>query len=282
MRYDGNMRRGTVLITLALGLSGGAARATSPDAPGSQVPPANSYIVITNRNAFGIKPPPLPPPAEPVAPVAPPANLFLTGISHLNGQKKAYLVVNKANAHQADYLAVDEGYDNDGLQILAIDPRKQTVRVRNSGNEITLNFKDNGLKPNSVPAGAAGPVNLPATAPFRGVPAPSAGGGAAGPTIIGRGGVTAAQAAVANAAAASRVASLNDAAGVTDATPQPQSTPSRGGVYLGGGAPPAAALGTAASDNGTSNLTPAPSVPGTLTNPRPGIVAPPLPLTPNR
>lgn len=277
MRYGLVICRETQKLAFCYGLIGFLGRAVADEtAIPTSAGATNSYISLTNRNAFGIKPPPTPPPPELVAPVVAPPNLFLTGFSHLNGLKKAYLVVNKPNARQADYLAVEEGYDNDGLQILAIDTRKQTVLLKNSGTELTLNFKDNGLKPNSVPAGAPGVVNPPGVAPYRGVPPPpavsgqtAAAGGSAGPTIIGRGGVNATPVPVANAVVAEGVAA--------EVTSERQ-LPRRGGVYLGG----ATATSTGVDHGGLSALPLAPTVPGQLHDspnnpPRPGLVVPPVP-----
>ena len=229
------MRRWTLVAALGCGFSGLAVRAVVPSDDAAAVPvapvvaeaPANPYSVITNRNAFGIKPPA--PPAEPVpvAPVVAPPNLFLTGISHLHGLKRAYLVVNRPNGKTPDYLSVDEGYDVDGLKVLGIDHKKQTVRVMNSGTELTLNFKDNGIK--GAPAPPPGPGQKPAQggAPAPGLPAPPAPAYTAAPftggaTIIGRGGVMAD-----NSAA---VAAAN---GGAEAAPVRQ-LPTRRGVYVAG------------------------------------------------
>ena len=271
MRYGLGMCRGTRVLAFCCGLFGWAGQAAVADelsAPTNAVP-ENSYIVITNRNAFKIVPPPVPPPAEPIAPTVPPPNLFLTGISHLNGITRAYLVVNKANARLPEYLAVDEGYDSDGLQVLTIDARKQAVRVRNAGTELTLNFKDNGLKPNSVPVNAPGAGNAPGMAPTRGVPPPPmATAPGAGPTIIGRGAANLAQPVAANAAG-------------TEAVATERQLPSRRqAVYLGRTVSAGAGV-----DSGTPTTLPvAPSVPGKLINssPRPGLIVPPLPQIPGQ
>ena len=275
MRYGSVMRCGTRLFAIGCGLLGFAGHAAIAEDAASPSAPANTYIVITNRNAFGIKPPPEPPPPAPVMPATPPPNLFLTGLSFLNGSKRAYLVVNKTGAKQPEYLSVEEGYDSDGLQVLDIDPRKQVVRVRNAGAEVTLNFKDNGLKGNAVPVA---PPGMPNGGPMRGVPPPPGYApqpaaqpvATAAPTIIGRGG-----AAAENAAAAPPQAVALDAAGGATEAPARQ-LPARRGVYLGGstGTTPQQSLDTGATPTGT----PAPSRPGTVNGPlRPGTPIPPIP-----
>ncbi len=235
MAYLADMRRWTLVAALGCSLSGLAVRAVVPSDDAAAVPvvpvvaeaPANPYIVITNRNAFGIKPPA--PPAEPVpvAPVVAPPNLFLTGISHLHGLKRAYLVVNRPNGKTPDYLSVDEGYDVDGLKILDIDHKKQTVRVMNSGTEVTLNFKDNGMKGAPVPTPGPGQKPPQGGMPAPGLPAPPAPAYTAAPlpggaTIIGRGGVVADNSV--------QVASANGGAEVAPV----RQVPTRRGVYVAG------------------------------------------------
>ena len=227
------MRRWTLVAALGCGLSGLAVRAIVPSDDAAAVPvaavvaeaPANPYIVITNRNAFGIKPPAPPVEAVPVVPVVAPPNLFLTGISHLHGLKRAYLVVNRPNGKTPDYLSVDEGYDVDGLKVLGIDHKKQTVRVMNSGTEVTLNFKDNGMKGAPVPPPGPGQKPAQGGVPALGLPGPPAYTAApltGGATIIGRGGVV-----------ADNTASAAAAYGGAEAAPVRQ-VPTRRGVYVAG------------------------------------------------
>lgn len=160
--------------------------------PEAQAPAAvesgHAYSRIALRNAFGIKPPPPPPPVT--VPSNPPVTLpmFLTGFSMLKGVKQAYLVVNRPGSKQPDYVTAKEGEEYEGFKVLAIDPKKETVRVVNGATEATLNFKDNGMKASAAPiAPLPGAPNAPG-----GVPQPRQLGGAAaagaggGPTIIGR------------------------------------------------------------------------------------------------
>lgn len=257
------------MLAMAGGLAGFLGQAgLVDDTAAPSATPANPFSSLTNRNAFGIKPPPLPPEPAPVQPAVPPPNLFLTGVSVLNGLKRAYLVVTKANGKQPEYLAVDEGYDNDGLQVLGIDPRKQVVRVRNMGNEVTLNFKENGLK--SV--AAAPPPGVPSFqggAPIRGIPAPPGGANppatTTAPTIIGRGGVAAAT------ATAQSAVMVQPFVQVADEAPVARQLPARRGVYLGGNA----AAGPVTDAGGGKSV---PSIPGPVSNLLPGHTPPPLPV----
>ena len=267
MSYLADMRRWTLVAALGCGFSGLAVRAVVPSDAAAALPgvpvvaeaPANPYIVITNRNAFGIKPPA--PPAEPV-PVAPavvPPNLFLTGISHLRGLKRAYLVVNRPNGKTPDYLSVDEGYDVDGLKVLGIDHKKQTVRVMNSGTELTLNFKDHGMK--GAPAPPPGPGQKPAQGgmPAPGLPVPPAPAYTAAPftggaTIIGRGGVV-----------ADNTGTTATAYGGAEAAPVRQ-VPARRGIYVAGqngGVPQEQPVGHIVPPSAIT----VPAVPGPVSNP---------------
>jgi hypothetical protein len=208
-----------------------------------------------------------------VVPATPPPNLFLTGLSFLHGSKRAYLVVNKVGGKQPEYLSVEEGYDSDGLQVIDIDPRKQAVRVRNAGTEVTLNFKDNGLKANAVPVG------LPAMPPGRGMPpppnmaVPAQPASASAPTIIGRGG-----SAAENVASTAGTA-LQDATAAGNEVPAARQLPTRPGrVYLGGSGGNGAFPATSDA-NPNANLPVAPSRPGQLTGntPRGNVQIPPIP-----
>lgn len=157
------------------------APATAPATPDS----GNPYRRLVLRNAFAIKPPPPPAPDVPVVVSNPPVALpiFVTGFSLLKGVKKVYLVVNRPGAKGPDYVTASEGEEFEGFQIVAIDPKKETVRVMNGGNEATLNFKDNGMKPT---VGTAPGGNIPTPGARPSVAPPPGGAGGGGATIIGQ------------------------------------------------------------------------------------------------
>jgi len=148
----------------------------------------NPYGVITNRNAFGIRPPPEPEIVPPSAPPTPPPNIFLTGITHERGVRKAFFVINRNGAKTPDYESVMEGDEIQDLRVQEILPKEGKVRVLVSGREVVLNFTDNGLK--STGGVGAPPVpgrpGAPGAAPVAPVPQPAV---ATGPVVIGRGGV---------------------------------------------------------------------------------------------
>jgi hypothetical protein len=157
------------------------AATSTPAAPES----GNPYRRLVLRNAFAIKPPPPPAPEVPVVVSNPPVALpiFVTGFSLLKGVKKVYLVVNRPGAKGPDYVTASEGEEFEGFQIVAIDPKKETVRVMNGGNEATLNFKDNGMKPT---VGTAPGGNIPTPGARPGMNPSPGGGGGGGATIIGQ------------------------------------------------------------------------------------------------
>jgi hypothetical protein len=173
------------MLLLALG-GVGAVAPTGAVTPGGE----NPYTVITNRNAFGIRPPPDPEVLPPPAPPAPPPNVFLTGVSHQNGVKKAFFVINRPGSKVPDYETAVEGDELQDLKVTEINAKEGKVRVLVSGREVVLNFADNGLKANTGPA----VPNVPGrpgsgTVPQPVAPVPTAPGGGGSPVVIGRGGV---------------------------------------------------------------------------------------------
>jgi hypothetical protein len=158
------------------------------------VPGDNPYAVLTNRNAFGIRPPPEPePPPVVVPPPAAPPNIFLTGVSHSGGQKKAYFAINRPGGKTQEYETIREGEELQDLKVLEIDAKAGRVRAMVAGREVSLTFAENGLKSAggaAVPGapGAAPRPGQPIPAPVAPVPTAGAGGGG-GPVVIGRGGV---------------------------------------------------------------------------------------------
>jgi hypothetical protein len=102
----------------------------------------------------------------------------LAGLAKIKGVRYAYLMVPDADRPgQFLYPSLTDDptqgriRHGSGLEVREIDIKKQTVRVVNGGIEATLNFKDNGLKKENVPA-AGGPPRP------GGIPAPGAPGAA--------------------------------------------------------------------------------------------------------
>ncbi|MBN9691044.1 MAG: hypothetical protein J0M24_12480 [Verrucomicrobia bacterium] len=158
---------------------------------GAATPTDNPYLSLTNRNAFGIRPPAPPPAPEVVAPPpAAPPNVFLTGVSNSGGQKKAYFAINRPGGKTAEYETVFEGEELEDLKVLEIDAKNGSVRTLIGGREVTLNFKDNGLKSvagTPVPGVPGRPGAVPT--PVAPVPTQAPQFNSGGPVVIGRGGV---------------------------------------------------------------------------------------------
>ena len=122
----------------------------------------NPYRAISERNAFGLKPP-APPPVEIDDPPAPPAiDIKLTGICSVLATKKVLLQVLESGVTQPRFYNLAEGESAAGLQIVKIDEEAETVRVRLRGETILLTFKTHGLKSPGAGPSAPRPVEPPA------------------------------------------------------------------------------------------------------------------------
>jgi hypothetical protein len=165
--YDYMMTNGgkSIICLLASLSICASSRAVTPDSSD------NPYHGIVDRNVFGLKPPP--PPPDPEANKPPPPKIVLAGIMGGFGAKKALMKTTppakpgEPAKEQSYILAV--GQREDDLEVLDINEKAGSVKVKYGGVEVPLTFDNNGVK------FAAGPP--PAVAPAGGVPPP--GGGAA-------------------------------------------------------------------------------------------------------
>lgn len=174
---------------------------------------------------------------------------------------------------QPDYLVVDEAYDVDGLKVVSIDPKRESLTVVNSGTEVTLNFKDNGMKPGMVPNPPVGGPNgvvqpVPGLPGNGAIPRPTpqvyAPGSPGAPAVIRRGGME----------------SLPSADPQESDIPVPRNA--RRGVYLGGssGTPPAFITEQEPANPNlpVPSAASVPAAPGVVANPGSGRQAPPVPF----
>jgi hypothetical protein len=152
---------------LGLALLTAACAAPAADAPQDNAPPADAgrfREVIVKRNAFGLKEPAPPPPPPTNAPAPPPdkVDVKLSGISQIGTVRYAHLMLpDKARAGQFLYptLTDDPAHGNtrsDAIEVLAIDPAQETVRIRNAGFEMQLSFGEHGVKAPAAPAPVPG------------------------------------------------------------------------------------------------------------------------------
>jgi hypothetical protein len=235
---------------------------------GAATPTDNPYLSLTNRNAFGIRPPAPPPAPEAVAPPpAAPPNVFLTGVSNTGGQKKAYFAINRPGSKTtAEYETVVEGDELEDLKVLEIDAKNGSVRTLIGGREVTLNFKDNGLKSaagSPVPGVPGRPGAVPT--PVAPVPTQAPQVNSGGPVVIGRGGVN---------------LSGGNQGGNQGFSP----TPAPAATYSPGNVTESAGIGNVGN---VGNVRPLPVRPGTDVNPIQNVTQPtdssgrvPLPLPP--
>ena len=130
----------------------------------------NPYGPIVDRNPFGLKPPPPPPVETNQQPATPPPNVKLTGISNLF-RKAALLEVTEQQAPArpgqpppqggtVNRPILAEGEGAFGVEVVAIDLDKNTVRIRNGGTESDLTFevpKPSGTAVPGAPGAPGGP-----------------------------------------------------------------------------------------------------------------------------
>lgn len=196
------VRRGTGLALLLGVTAGGTARGATPGGPpvpdpgpdtavpGVESPvagaesspvtpdqPANPYLAVVARNPFGLKDPPEPKPPElepEPEPEVEPSALKLSAISSLLSTRQAMFVLQEKGQPKPVYSGLVAEGETDpyipGLEVLAIDATGGSVRVRYGGNELLLDFKNNGL-------------DMPKAAAAAGRP------GAGNPRVAGRGAV---------------------------------------------------------------------------------------------
>jgi hypothetical protein len=166
MRYGSGMR--VICFKAIVGFVVAAAALHRVSALESRNTPRD-YQTIVERNPFGLKPPP-PPPAPPTNEL-PKLEFYLTGMTSIGAPanpKRAYLM--SKDAKTPAYYSLTEGQSKDGLEILQIDPKNRSVKVRYNGNEKLMTFATDGIPvaKAAVPAPGAHPGPHPSGA----MPAP--------------------------------------------------------------------------------------------------------------
>jgi hypothetical protein len=136
------------------------------------------YQTIVERNPFGLKPPP-PPPAAPTN-EPPKVEFYLTGITSIGesaNRKRAYLMSKDAKA--PTYYSLTEGQSKDGLEILQIDAKNKSVKIRNNGIEKLMTFASDRIPEAKVaapaPGARPGQPGIPPPLPFPNAAAPPGG-----------------------------------------------------------------------------------------------------------
>ncbi|MBU6399731.1 MAG: hypothetical protein KGS61_05385 [Verrucomicrobia bacterium] len=164
IRFGTSICLGLGLLTLAEVVRGSIAQTNA----------SNPYLVIVDRNAFGLKPPP--PPPEPKV-NKPPENhtVKFTGISRDATGRKAYLIVQDpvkpGQQPTPQYYCLAEGERQGDIEVKAINEAAETVTILNGNETLTLNFKDHGNTASPQPAAPPPrPGALPGAPPAPGVP----------------------------------------------------------------------------------------------------------------
>jgi hypothetical protein len=133
-----------------------------PDSPSGQ------YQAISERNVFGLHPPPTQP--APTSPAAPLPKITLTGITTILGNKRALMKVAPAVLKPGDTnkelsLILTEGQREGEIEVLQIDENVGSVKISNSGTVMLVTFEKDGAKlPASLPV-LAGSLMTPAGIP---------------------------------------------------------------------------------------------------------------------
>ena len=120
--------------------------------------PVHPYQSIVDRNPFGLKPP-APPPPPPTNPPPPKADIFLTGYTSLLTPKHAYFET-KDPQGKIQFYELAEGTGKDGIDLLQVDEKEKTVKIKRDGVEQLLTLALNGKKaPTGPPPPVAGAPN---------------------------------------------------------------------------------------------------------------------------
>jgi hypothetical protein len=153
VRYSAAMTRLEKALILAW-ISSAAAVLTTQAVVNETAAPDRNYRVIVERNPFGLKPPP-PPPTNAPPPVAPKDEILLTGITSL-GTPRAYFMTKAPQGKSPEYYSLGPDEKKSGLEVVEINPKEGSVRVRNGGIEKLMTFASDGVKAPSAPAAAPG------------------------------------------------------------------------------------------------------------------------------
>ena len=121
----------------------------------------NPYSAIVERNVFDLKPPPKPSAADEKT-NTPPLNVRLTGITTILGNKRALFMVQEGSApgkrgaqNKEESYIMTEGQRQGALEVLEIDVKGETVKIKNDGIVSTIPIEV--PKPQNAPPAPGGP-----------------------------------------------------------------------------------------------------------------------------
>lgn len=125
----------------------------------------NPYTAIAGRNVFALRPPTPQAPVNTPPPVVP-AGIELQGFTTILGRPQVLLKLKTPprppEPAKDRSLVMDIGQREGEVEVMEMDAYAGTVTLKNQGNLLTLNLKDNSSKPTAGPA-------LPATAATTGL-----------------------------------------------------------------------------------------------------------------
>jgi len=126
------------------------------------------YAMISERNAFGLRPPK---PVSVTPPAGPAPKVHLTGITTIFRDKRALFKVEfpakpREKAKVESYI-LTEGQKAGPIEVLAIDVKKAQVKVNNSGTVTNLTFDKIGPMPAPPPRRFVLPTRFPVTRIYR-------------------------------------------------------------------------------------------------------------------
>ena len=165
-------------------MTGGLAVCIAANAVTTEDSSANPYQSIIDRNVFSLKPPPPPPdPSETTKPTA--LKITLTGITTILGNKRVLMKTapppgKPGETPKEQYYILTEGQREGEIEVVSIDEKAGSVKVKNAGTDQTLTFEKDGAKlpatqPPAAAPGAPGAVppvpGLPGTRPAPNAPA---------------------------------------------------------------------------------------------------------------
>ena len=167
-----------ISFSAALLACAGAQAVTPRSSPNSS---SNRYDVIPERNMFGLRPQ-VAPTATPL-PVPPLSKVVLKGITTISEPKKAILNVlpqatKPGQPAKEEAFILGENQREGEIEVLKIDEHARTVKIDNSGKQMTLTFEETTNSQPSTPyqpapkgigmiPNAAGRPAMPRTLPSR-------------------------------------------------------------------------------------------------------------------
>jgi hypothetical protein len=154
----------------------------------------NPYSAIASRNAFALKPPVVVTNAPPT-PLIAPAGIELQGINTILGKAQVFLKIKlparPPKPPEDQSVVLEAGQREGDVEVISIDAAAGVVRLKNRGDELALNMKDNAATPVAAPItappvpglGLPRPAGLPAPAGV--IPPARANAGGVSTTTIG-------------------------------------------------------------------------------------------------